>query len=128
VREPFPDAPVAVLDPHDIAAVAATALVTSDHAGRAYLLSGPEPLLPADRLRILGEALGRDLRLHALSHDQAREEMSAQMPKKYVDAMFSFYVDGTLDESRVLPTVEEVLHRPGRTFQEWTLEHVDEFR
>ena len=31
--------------------------------------------------------------------------MSAAMPPEYVDAFFSFFVDGTLDESEVLPTV-----------------------
>jgi hypothetical protein len=31
------------------------------------------------------------------------------MPAEYVDAFLSFFVDGTLDESEVLPTVESVL-------------------
>ena len=45
--------------------------------------------------------------------------MSASMPAPYVDAFFSFYVEGKLDESVVLPTVEEVTGRPPRTFAQW---------
>lgn len=46
VREPFADVRVAVIDPADIAAVAAAALTTGEHPDRTYTLSGPEPLLP----------------------------------------------------------------------------------
>jgi hypothetical protein len=44
------------------------------------------------------------------------------MPAAYVDAFFSFFVDGKLDESIVRPTVEEVLGRPPRSFGEWAIE------
>ncbi|MFD7445746.1 NAD(P)H-binding protein [Streptomyces sp. NPDC059909] len=116
VRAPFAGVPVATIDPYDIAAVAAVALTSSGHKGKAYALSGPEALLPADRARILGAALGRELHFVALSDEEARREMEARMPVAYVDAFFSFYVDGTLDESQVLPTVGDLTGRPPRTF------------
>jgi uncharacterized protein YbjT (DUF2867 family) len=118
VREPFANVAVAMIDPYDLAAVAATALLSDGHEGRSYVLSGPEALLPADRVRILGAALGRDLRLEALSDDEARAQMTAQMPVEYVDAFFDFYVDGALDESQVQPTVADVLGREPRTFEQ----------
>ena len=93
-----------MIDPHDIAAVAAVALTSAGHDGRHYTLSGPEPLRPADRIRILGEVLGRDLTFEAQPDDEARAEMSKSMPAEYVEAFFSFYSEGTLDESRVRPT------------------------
>jgi hypothetical protein len=107
----------AVIDPYDIARVAAAALTSDRHDGRMYRLSGPESLLPADQVRVLGSVLGRDLRLQAQSDEQAHREMSASMPAGYVRAFFSFYVDGTLDESRVLPTVEQVTGERPRTFR-----------
>jgi uncharacterized protein YbjT (DUF2867 family) len=127
IVEPFAGVPIAVIDPYDIAAVAALALVDGGHEGRVYRLTGPEPLLPADRARILGEVLGRPLRLVPQPDDEARTAMLAAMPAKYVDAFFRFYVDGTLDESVVLPTVAEVCGRPPRTFAEWARTHADEF-
>jgi len=42
----------------------------------------------------------------ALSDDAACVELSATMPRKYVDAFFKFYVDGTFDQSIVYPTVQ----------------------
>jgi uncharacterized protein YbjT (DUF2867 family) len=128
VREPFAEVAVAVVDPADIGAVAATALLVDGHEGRVYVVSGPEALRPADRLRILGAALGRTLRLEALSDEEARAQMTAEMPVEYVDAFFDFYVDGSLDESQVQSTVREVLGRGPRTFEQWAAAHADAFR
>ncbi|HEX4225822.1 MAG TPA: NAD(P)H-binding protein [Pseudonocardiaceae bacterium] len=128
VREPFATVPAAVTDPFDIAAVVVAALTTTEHAGATYAVSGPESLLPAERLRILGEILGRDLHLEGLSNEEARTTMTAQMPTQYVDAFFSFYVDGVIDESTPQPTVEQVLGRAPRTFLDWAKAHADAFR
>lgn len=128
VSEPFANVPIAVIDPFDIAAVAVAALTSTAHDGKIYLLSGPESLLPADRLRILGAELGRDLTLDALSNEDARTTMTAQMPVEYVDAFFSFYVDGTLDDSEPQPAVQQILGRAPRTFTEWATAHADAFR
>ena len=51
--------------------------------------------------------------------------MTAAMPAEYVDAFFSFFVDGTLDESQVLPTVREVTGREPRSFVQWARAHAD---
>ena len=127
VRAPFASVRAAVTDPADIAAVAALALTADGHEGRVYPVSGPEPLAPADRVAILGQVLGRPLRFEAQPDDEARAEMSAAMPPKYVDAFFRFYADGTLDESVVWPTVRELTGRPPRTFAQWAAAHADAF-
>jgi uncharacterized protein YbjT (DUF2867 family) len=127
VSAPFAHVPIAAIDPADIAAVATLALTTDDHVGATYHLSGPEPIVAADRVRILGQVLGRNLRLHPQPDDEARQQMSTEMPVEYVDAFFSFFVDGTLDESQVLPTVPQLLHRPARSFGQWASQHADAF-
>jgi uncharacterized protein YbjT (DUF2867 family) len=127
VRAEFAGVRTAQIDPADIAAVAATALTTGEHDGRSYRLSGPESLLAADRVAILARILGRPLVFEPLSDEEARAEMSAAMPPEYVDAFFSFFADGTLDESEVLPTVESVLGRPPRRFEEWARANADRF-
>jgi uncharacterized protein YbjT (DUF2867 family) len=129
VRVPFPDARTTDIDPYDIAQVALRALLSDEFAGRVLEVTGPEALLPADRVRILGETLGRDLRAVGLEHEETRAEMEAAgVPKPYVDAFFAFFVDGTLDESVVLPTVEQVTGRAPRTFAHWARDHTDAFR
>lgn len=86
VRAPFATVRTAVVDPHDIAAVAAEAL-----------------------------------------RSEARAEMITQMPAEYVAAFFDFYVTGTLDESPVRPTVQDVTGRAPRTFEQWATAHADAF-
>jgi hypothetical protein len=54
--------------------------------------------------------------------------MSATMAGEYVDAFFSFFGDGMLDESKVLPTVQEVSGRQPRTFEQWAMAHAGAFR
>jgi uncharacterized protein YbjT (DUF2867 family) len=127
VRVPFAGVPIAMVDPSDIAAVAAAALTATGHDGRVYTVSGPQALRPADRARILGEVLGRDLRFEGQPDDEARAEMSASMPAEYVDAFFDFYVNGTLDESQPQPDVAEVTGRPPRTFRQWAQAHAGAF-
>ncbi|MEV4109094.1 NAD(P)H-binding protein [Nonomuraea sp. NPDC049695] len=128
VRVPFAGVAAAAIDPADIAAVAALALTSDGHEGRIHELTGPDSLLPADQVAVLAKVLGRDLRCEALPDEEARAEMEATMPAEYVDAFFRFYVDGTLDESHVLPTVREVTGHPPRTFEQWAEAHADAFR
>lgn len=128
VRAPFGQVRAAVIDLADIAAVAALALTMPGHQSRHYVLSGPQPLTPADRVAVLGKVLGRDLRFEAQPDDQARAEMSKTVPAEYVDAFFRFYADGTLDESKVLPTVHALTGRPPRTFEQWAAAHAAAFR
>jgi uncharacterized protein YbjT (DUF2867 family) len=127
VRAPFANVAVATIDPADVAAVAARALVSADLEGCSLRLSGPEALRPADRVRILATALGRDLQFEAVPNHAARKEMTESMPVEYVDAFFSFFVDGTIDETTVQPTVREVLGREPRSFAEWVATHQERF-
>jgi uncharacterized protein YbjT (DUF2867 family) len=127
VRAPFAGVRAAMTDPADIATVAALALTAPGHEGRIYELSGPQALTPADRVTILAQVLGRDLRFQAQDDDEARAQMSATTPAQYVDAFFNFYADGALDESKVLPTVRTLTGRPPRTFAQWASEHAAAF-
>jgi uncharacterized protein YbjT (DUF2867 family) len=128
VRDAFGTVPVASVDPYDIAAVAVRALLDPGHEERVHPLSGPEPLLPAQRLAVLAEVLGRDLRFHALTDDEGRADMAAAgVPEPYIHAFFSFYADGTLDESQVYPTVDKVTGTPPRSFRQWAVAHRGEF-
>lgn len=127
VRGPWADVPIASIDPADIGAVAAAALTADGHDGRALRLTGPERLLPAERVEILGAALGRSLRFEAQSDEQARAEMLEAMPPGIVDAFFRFFSQGETDESIITPTVREVTGRPARSFHDWATWHAAAF-
>lgn len=127
VREPFADLPVAVIDPFDIGVVAARALTEQEHAGHSYRLTGPAALLPAERLAILGQVLGRDLHLIPQSDGEARSAMSAAMPAPLVEAFFEFSRGGTYLDDQVTGTTEALLGRPPRTFRDWAHAHAGAF-
>jgi uncharacterized protein YbjT (DUF2867 family) len=127
IRAPFATVPVAAIDPDDVGAVAAVTLTSSGHEGREYRVSGPEPLTPEDRVAVLSRVLGRDLRLEPLSNEEARAELRRSMPLEYVHALLAFFAWGDLDESEVLPTVEDVTGRPPRSFERWAEEHAGAF-
>ncbi len=119
VRVPFSWRRTAFIDPRDIAAVAAEALVSTEHRGKILELTGPDALLPEEQVEILGAALGRELRFEAVPNDEARAEMESRMPKERVDAYFGFYVDNLIDESVVFPTVAEATGRAPRDYASW---------
>lgn len=128
VRAPWPDVAVATVDPADIAAVAAQALIGTRHLGQVYPVTGPAAWQPRERVALLGTALGRPLRYEPQPDDEARAEMLTTMPPEYVDAFFDFFSEGKLDESEVFPTVREVAQRPPRTFEEWARANAAKFR
>ena len=127
VRAPWPDVPIASIDPADIAAVAATVLVDGGYEGAALELSGPEALTPGDMVGTLAEVLRRPLRYEPLADADARRAMAADTPPEVVDALFRFFSDGEFDDAGVVDTVLEVTGRRARTFRRWAEDHADEF-
>jgi uncharacterized protein YbjT (DUF2867 family) len=128
VRAPWPNVPIASIDPADIAAVAATALVDRGHDGQALAISGPEPLTPGDQVATLARTLGRPLRYEPLSDGEARAGMAENTPPPMVDALFRFFSEGEYEDSVVLDTVESVTGRTPRPFAEWAEAHAADFR
>ena len=126
VRAPWPDVPIASIDPADIAAVAATVLVDGGYEGAALELSGPEALTPGDMVGTLAEVLRRPLRYEPLADADARRAMAADTPPEVVDALFRFFSDGEFDDAGIVDTVLEVTGRRARTFRRWAEDHADE--
>ena len=127
VRDAYPTAANAPIALEDIAAVAATVLLEDGHVSKTYKLTGPQTLTRADRVRLIGEALGRDIPFVELTHEQAVEQLSAVMGEHaawYLDLMAQL----TEHPQRAVPTVEEITGRPGTTFAEWAIQHADTFR
>ncbi|MBD5784569.1 NAD(P)H-binding protein [Cellulosimicrobium terreum] len=128
VRVPFADVALPLVDPRDIADVAAAALVDDSHAGRTYDLTGPEATTPRRRVELLGSALGRPLRLVELSPGQARDEMLQVMPAPVVEGTLAILGEPLAHEQRVSADVPDVTGRPGRTFATWATDNAAAFR
>jgi uncharacterized protein YbjT (DUF2867 family) len=127
VRAPFGDWRSAMVHEADIAAVAMAALLDHGHAGRTYWPTGPEPVRRADAVRMIGEAIGREVRFVELTPDEAREHWKGFYPDEVIEWFLEMgeYLDGN---AAVLPDAEQVTGRPGRTFEEWAADHAEDFR
>jgi uncharacterized protein YbjT (DUF2867 family) len=118
----FATRPAASIDPADVAAVAAAALLDDAHAGRTYELSGPECLTPLDELAILARELQRSLRPKLVSLADARAGLLKHgMSEDIVDAVIK-QTESDRGTS-VLSTVADVAGRPARTFAQWAHAH-----
>ncbi|MEV0528897.1 NAD(P)H-binding protein [Streptomyces sp. NPDC050439] len=128
VYAPFGDVALPVIDPADIAAVAAAALHEDGHEGRTYELTGPEVISPRGQATAISRALGEDVTFVELSREEAHAQMAQFMPAEVID--------GTLDalgvplptEQLISPDVENVLGRPARPFGEWATANLAAFR
>ncbi|GAA1208769.1 NAD(P)H-binding protein [Pseudonocardia alaniniphila] len=121
--------PSAVVHEADIAAVAATALTEDGHAEQTYVITGPHALTSAERTRLIGEAIGREVTFDQLNEDQERERLQSYgYPDDYVEFGIQLATNPPPQAGVVEPTVEQVTGRPARTFAQWAAEHADAFR
>ncbi len=127
VRDAYPNAANAPIDPDDIAAVAAAVLLEDGHEGKAYELTGPETLTRAEMVRLIGAALGREIPFVELTHEQAIEQLTPIMGE-----YAAWYIEGWAElashPQQAVPTVAQILRRPATTFAEWAVTHAAEFR
>jgi uncharacterized protein YbjT (DUF2867 family) len=131
VAAPFGDVGIPVVDPADVAAVAAVALRDDNgggHAGRVYELTGPELATPRQQAAAIGAALGEPVRFVALGRDQARAAMLAFMPADVADTTLDALGSPTGHELRISPDVERVTGRAAGTFAGWAARHAAAFR
>jgi uncharacterized protein YbjT (DUF2867 family) len=129
VRWPYGDAETAPIDERDIAAVAARALCEDGHAGRDYVLTGPESLSQAEQVRAIGDAVGRPLRLEELTPDEFRRDAAAGgWPAPAVEMLLAAWRATLGHRAWVTQTVAEVTGTPARSFRAWADDHAAAFR
>ncbi|MEV8412416.1 NAD(P)H-binding protein [Streptomyces niveus] len=128
VAAPFGDIGVPVVDPADIAAVAAACLLEDRHTGAAYELTGPEMITPRGQTEAIAAALGTPVRFHQLTREEAKAAMSRSMPAELADDTLDILGSPSPAESRVSPDVERVLGRAPRPFADWAARHAAAFR
>ncbi|WP_280421095.1 NAD(P)H-binding protein [Nocardia carnea] len=128
IEAPFADIALPVIDPADIAAVAAAALLDDSHRGKTYELTGPEAVSPRQQAAALGAALGEPVRFTELTRAQARERMVQFMPEPVVESTLDMLGSPVPALQQVSPDVERVLGRVPHTFAEWAARNVAAFK
>lgn len=128
VAAPFGDTGVPIIDPADIAEVAAACLVDDRHTGGVYELTGPEVITPRRQTEAIAAALGTPVRFHELTRDEAKAGMSQSMPAELADDTLDILSSPSPAELRVSPDVERVLGRAPRSFADWAARNIAAFR
>ncbi len=125
----YGDGATSTIHERDVAAVSALALMDAAHAGHTYELTGPQSLTQRERVRLIGEAIGREVRWEEISPQQARRAMLAQgLPEDVPDRLLGYWSGLEKLPGPSSDTVEQVLGRPALTFAQWAVEHAAAFR
>ncbi|MGY0233942.1 SDR family oxidoreductase [Longispora urticae] len=128
VRAAYGDSASAPIDERDIAEVAVRALLDDGHEGQAYTLTGPASHTQVERVRILGEVLGRELRFEELTREAARREMERFMPPEISEVLVELLASTVGTTAEIEPAVQRILGRAGRSYAEWAGRWAGEFR
>ncbi|MFF3071356.1 SDR family oxidoreductase [Kitasatospora sp. NPDC057936] len=128
VAAPFGDVGVPIVDPADIAEVAAACLVENGHTGGVYELTGPELITPRRQTEAIAAALGSPVRFAELTREEARSAMSRAMPVELADDTLDILGSPNPAELRISPDVQRVLGRAPRPFADWAARNAAAFR
>jgi uncharacterized protein YbjT (DUF2867 family) len=118
----------AVIDPADIAAVAAVTLTTEGHGGATHALTGPESLTTADQVRILGRTLGVPIELRevATADEAVRSRFPNGAPEPLAAAVVEAWQLMRADTVGArTDTVERLLGRAPGSFRHWCETNVE---
>jgi len=122
-------APIAMIDPADVAAVAARALIDDAIAGGTLHLSGPEALTYDQVARHLSDVTGRDVTYVDVPPEAACQAMTANgVPEpmaRQVLEVFASLRGG--DDARTSDVVQQVTGRPASTFADFARCHASAF-
>ncbi|MGC4902139.1 NAD(P)H-binding protein [Micromonospora echinospora] len=131
VREPYASAGYPVVHEADVADVAVAALLTDDHVGAAYTVTGPVKVSQAEQVTAIGAAIGVQVRLEELDPAEARTQwLRDGFDEETADWMIALLADA-VDGTGALPPTDTYLRvtgRPPRTFAQWANDHATDFR
>lgn len=128
VRWPYGAAARSMVHEDDIAAVAVEALTSDRHDKQTYVLSGPRTVTQAEQVRLIGEAIHRDVRWQEVPAEAIRPMLvTALGSTAFADAALAGWADMVETPEQVTDDVAAILGRPARTFAQWAADHAADF-
>ena len=92
-------------------------------------MTGPQSLTQAEQVQTIGRAIGRSLRVEAISPDEAQSELLPVLGSPaVVNMLLNAWAAAIGQPAFVTSTYGEITGAPPRTFLEWATDHVAEFR
>ncbi|MEU5876045.1 NAD(P)H-binding protein [Spirillospora sp. NPDC047279] len=128
VRGAYGHAATSPIHETDIAAVAVNALQGNLPAGAIHTLTGPRSLDQFEKVRLVGEAIGRELTFQELPPEHVRQGMLAQgLPEEVPARLLGSLADYADRPGPTTGTVEDLLGRPALTFADWATDNTPAF-
>ena len=130
VTDPTGDGVLAVMDPEDIARVAAAALTDDGHVGKGYLLTGPQALTSREQVEIIAEVTGRPIDFQDVTPDEfAQAAIQRGTPPEQAHLMERLNEIFRARRSvAITDDVENITGIAPGTFRDWCERHADAFR
>jgi (4-alkanoyl-5-oxo-2,5-dihydrofuran-3-yl)methyl phosphate reductase len=129
VFNPAGNGKTAPISPYDIAAVAAVALTSPGHEGKAYDLTGAELLSAPEQVEILSKVIGKSIECVDIPDEVAAERITATgLPEPLVKSLDELWMQ-VRKEAYTFHTneVERLTGQPAQTFETWCYEHRSAF-
>jgi uncharacterized protein YbjT (DUF2867 family) len=130
VTDPTGDGVLAVMDPDDIARVAVAALTDDSHAGKGYLLTGPQALTARQQVQVIAEVTGRPVDFQDVTpHEFAQAAIQQGTPPE--QAHLFERLNEVFRARRSVNITDDVQNITGTapaTFRDWCERHADAFR
>jgi len=117
------------VDARDIARVAARALTSTGHEGKAYVLTGPELLTYAEAAAKLSAVLGRTITYVDMSETDYKKLMAdVGVPADYVDQLLELYRFIRSHGGVTSPAIKDVTGREPISFDQFARDHADAWK
>jgi uncharacterized protein YbjT (DUF2867 family) len=125
IRLPAGDGKVSLVDVRDVAEVAARTLITAEHQGKEYTLTGEEALGLGDAAEVISRAAGRRIEYEPVS-DEAFRKILEDRGWRPSDVEVVLGLFGSIrrgEREPVHPELPGLLGRPPRTLASFAEEH-----
>lgn len=128
IEWPYPDFAEAVVDPRDVAEVAARALLDPDLLGRKPVLTAAETITHAEMVAVIAEVTGRPLRYRESSLLGFVGRIAAMgLPPELAVSFIARFAAFEGSEPELTDEVPRILGRPARTYRDWIADHAAAF-
>jgi len=119
-----------VVDPDDIARVAALVLTEDGHIGHGYILNGLEALTSREQVEILSDVLGRSIDFVDVTPEQlAQDSIQRGTPVQLAEAMQNLNELFRAGRAGVIADdIENLTGSAPGTFRDWCERHINAFR
>ena len=128
IYAPANEAKVSFIDARDIGAAAAIVLTSGDHAGKTYVLTGPEPVSYREVAGLIGKAIGKPVKYVTVPEADAKKSMvAAGMPEWFADDLIALQRTFKAGRGAVVTThLAQLLPDVPRTFDDFAKDYAQQ--